>query len=371
MKRAVLPLRNLKRAAVALLRKPPVIVRSTVQYAGPSLLRARQLHSPQPIQSLPHPWTGSEQNAPLSEPAWIFELKDIKFWGRYGGSVVTADNCLLADLSPEVWGAENHPIFSTFRLPKRQRLRGLTAIAVTPEAPGNYYHWLIDLLPRLCLICSSAGFESFAHLLISGSHTHYEESSLRTLAVPREKLLYVHSGNHFQIEKAIIPSMDHSSQVVAPWKIESLRRLRDALPASETARSRRLYISRRSAAVRRVSNESELIKILDDAGFKVVELEMHAWPEQVAMFSDAEVIVAPHGAALANIVFCRTGSLIVEISTGPGYRDYFLRLAASADLRYRMIEAQPRVPAGASLRAAENEDMIVDLDSVREMLRSL
>src|SRR5207253_10313 len=103
-----------------------------------------------------------------SEPAWVFELKNIDFWARYGGSVVTEENFLLADLSPEVWGIENHPIFSRFYLPRTSQLDGPIAIAVTPEAPGNYYHWLIDLLPRLCLIQAwHGGFDSFEQILLN------------------------------------------------------------------------------------------------------------------------------------------------------------------------------------------------------------
>lgn len=373
IKRAMLPLRNLKRAGVDFFRKSPLIARSTLEYAGASLAEARQIHSGEWVESLPPPLMNSTSKSEpaLSEPAWIFELRNINFWGRYGGSVVTADNYLLADLSPEVWGIENHPIFSQFVLPKARALCGRTAIAVTPEAPGNYYHWLIDLLPRVCLIQSSEGFDSFAHLLLNGSHAHYEESSLRALRVPLEKISYVGARDRFEIERATIPSLDNFSKTIAPWKIEALRGVRDSLPPRQSAVVRRLYVSRRRAAVRRVVNEAEVEEILHAAGFTTVELESCSWSEQVAMFSGAEVVFAPHGAALANTVFCQPGALLAEINTRAGYRDYYLRLAASSGVGYRFLEAQPRVTASSSIRATENEDMIVDRNSVQDLLRTL
>jgi hypothetical protein len=371
MKRAVLPLRNLKRAGVALWRQPPSIARSTVEYAGRSLVGACQIYPAERVQSWPGPLPNSTPDTPLSEPAWIFELKNVNFWGRYGGSIVTADNVLLADLSPEVWGIANHPIFSQFRLPKPRMLEGRTAVAVTPEAPGNYYHWLIDLLPRLCLIRSVEGFEPFDYLLVNGSRAPYEEISLRALGVPLEKISYVDGHDRFQIEKVTIPSMDHHSKVIAPWKVQTLCAVRDSMPRTAGARPRRLYISRKSAAVRRVVNEPELANILCEARFRIVELEFLSWPEQIALFSDAEVVVAPHGAALANTVFCQPGALLAEISTRSGYRDYYLRLAVSSGVRYRFLEAQPRLAATSSIRATENEDMIVDIKSVQDLLRSL
>ena len=118
-------------------------------------------------------------------------------------------------------------------------------------------------------------------------------------------------------------------------------------------------------------NEPQLERILREAGFMAVELESCSWPEQVAMFADAEVILAPHGAALANTVFCQPGALLVEISTRAGYRDYYFRLAASSGVRYRFLEARPRVTASSPIRATENENMIIDLNSVQDLLRSL
>jgi hypothetical protein len=366
LKRVVLPLRNLKRAAVEVLRTPPRI-KPTSEYAGPSLIARHEIHPAESVTSLT-----SDSSAALSESAWIFELRDIDFWARYGGSVVTRDNFLLSDLSPEVWGARNHPIFSSLSLPKKRSLGGRTAIAVTPEAPGNYYHWLIDLLPRVATLRAHDKQGSFDRLLINGGGAPYEKATLQALGVPADKIVYVDASDRFQIENAAVTSMDHASKVVAPWKIKILRRLRDSVPRAEGVGARRLYVSRKHAAVRRVENEPEFEKMLSDQGFTTVAPESQPWANQVRMFADAEVVLAPHGAALANIAFCKPGTLIAEINTAVGYRDFFLQLAASAGLRYRLLEARARIAGSAtSFRAVENEDMIFDLDTLREFLRSL
>jgi hypothetical protein len=186
LKRFVLPVRHGKRQAVSLIRtvtpgmkRSPRIERSTPWYADHTgTCAATEIYPSEPLTRSPDPLKNgaSQPRAKFSEPAYVFELKDINFWGRYGGSVLTADNALLGDLSPEVWGVENHPIFSRLRLPEPQHLSGRTAIAVTPEAPGNYYHWLIDLLPRFALIKAAGGdaWDAYARFLINGSGAHYE-----------------------------------------------------------------------------------------------------------------------------------------------------------------------------------------------------
>jgi capsular polysaccharide biosynthesis protein len=368
-KRVVLPLRNLKRAMVAFIRPPLAIARSTPNYSGLSLVATRQIHGPAPVKSAP---PGSGSATVLSEPAWVFQIKEVDFWGRYGGSIVTADNFLLADLSPEVWGVDNHPIFSRLRLPKRRTLGGRTAIAVTPEAAGNYYHWLIDLLPRVSLLKPLDHSFDFDRLLINGSRAPYESESLHALGIPADKIQYVDASHRFHLAHAAVASMDHSAKVTAPWKIEALRKMRDTMTGRPPIPARRLYLSRKRAAVRRILNEGDLETLLRDNGFATVHLESCSWSEQVAMFASAEVVLAPHGAALANIAFCRPGTVVAEISTPAGYRDFFLQLAASADLKYCHVEARPKAPgAKSSFRATENEDMIVELQSLKEFLASV
>jgi capsular polysaccharide biosynthesis protein len=211
----------------------------------------------------------------------------------------------------------------------------------------------------------------FDRLLINGSGADYERDSLNAMKIAREKIVYVDGRDRFEIEQAIVPSMDHTSQTVAPWKVEVLRKLDDTIPANPNT-PRRIYVSRRHAAVRRVINETEFEEALKAANFAIVELESMAWQRQVSLFRAAEVILAPHGAALANIAFAQLGTRVAEIGTRAGYKDFYLQLAAAAGLEYQLIEAQPRTASRReSLRPSENEDMAVEIATIRQFLKSL
>ena len=370
LKKFVLPARRAKRALAGFIRRPPAIKR-TADYRGQSFAGVKEIFPACQVIEPPSPFGPQQAGVDLvSEPALVYQFKNVQFWARYGGSVITADRCLLADLSPEVWGTDNHPIFSKIALPQLRHLPGRSAIAVTPEAVGNYYHWLLDLLPRAALIQSFAS-GGFDRLLINGSRQRYELDSLTALGIPSEKIFYVTERDRFEIAHALIPSMDHAAKTVAPWKIEALRKLRDSIPV-RPALARRIYISRRRAAVRRIINEAAVVDVLRRANFSFIELDDMAWADQVAIVSAAETIVAPHGAALANIAFCRPQTCVAEIATRSGYKDFYRHLASSAGLRYRVLEAQPRAAVGKnSARPAENEDMSVDLELVRNFIEEL
>ena len=64
--------------------------------------------------------------------------------------------------------------------------------------------------------------------------------------------------------------------------------------------------------------------------------------EQIALFYDAECVIAPHGAGLVNIAFCRQGTKVVEINTP--YRaatHCFYDIAHYRGLKYHLHLARP------------------------------
>jgi len=371
LKRLILPARSIKRAAVGfigpffgrtILRLEP----SCLAYATTHTeISVREIHPAEAVRLPPHPFQKPTLSGELRVgPAFVFEIPNVNFWCCYGGAVVTVDNAVLADLSPEVWGPANHPIFSRWHLPKSRLLNGRIAIAVTPEARGNYYHWLLDLVPRVLLLKHAAqNFSNYDALLLNGSRANYEGEILTALGVPPEKVRYVDSRDRFQIASAVIPSMDIN--VIAPWKVYGLR---DLPFSGKQNQHRRLYLSRVRAAVRRIANENEISEVLRHRNFEIIEPENLSWREQANLFAGASVIVAPHGAALANIVFCKPGTRVVEISTRAGYRDWYWQLAAVAGLSYEVMAAQR---SGSFSGPYENADMIVSRENLEGLLEGL
>ena len=81
-------------------------------------------------------------------------------------------------------------------------------------------------------------------------------------------------------------------------------------------------------------------------------------------FAAARVIVAPHGAALTNLVFCRPGVRVLELFA-PGYtvHCYWTITANIPDARYRYLVA--RTPE----RTGDNE-LMQDIDLAPEEIEA-
>jgi hypothetical protein len=56
--------------------------------------------------------------------------------------------------------------------------------------------------------------------------------------------------------------------------------------------------------------------------------------EQVRLFESTDVLIAPHGAALQNLVFMRPHSSVIEIMTSPWYEPGYQPTALLFDLHY-------------------------------------
>jgi capsular polysaccharide biosynthesis protein len=84
---------------------------------------------------------------------------------------------------------------------------------------------------------------------------------------------------------------------------------------------------------------------LEARGFATVRLEERSWAEQIALFQAARVVVAPHGASLANLVFCAPGTRVVELFARDYVNPCYWRVAALSGLDYRpVVAAGPGVP---------------------------
>jgi capsular polysaccharide biosynthesis protein len=115
------------------------------------------------------------------------------------------------------------------------------------------------------------------------------------------------------------PAMDHYLHHPGPLLMGLRARLLAAVQGLEPKgsaaklRRRRLYVSRRGQPMRVMVNEMALEAALVRRGFQIVRPERMSVADQIALFSQAEVIVGPTGAGLTNAVFAAPGCQFVEI----------------------------------------------------------
>jgi len=130
------------------------------------------------------------------------------------------------------------------------------------------------------------------------------------------------------IEKAFVP-------ILADLKILFARYCM-SLPKAVSQFGERIYISRANATDRKMANEKELEQLLSSNGFDIVAMEKFELEEQMAIAGNAELIVAPHGAGLANMIFSKSGTSIFEFVPEYYMQSSFRQLAIDCGHNYSM-----------------------------------
>lgn len=258
-----------------------------------------------------------------------------------------------------------------------RHLPGKTFIAVV-EGSVVYTHWLLDTLPRLLIFRETHGsLDQFDWFLFATVNQGFHKATLDLLEIPPTKVLTRQQhGLLFETEEFTYISAPRRDCVASPSLYTSVRSL--FAPSREvTPQGKRLYLTRATATRRRIVNEPEMRAYLETEGFETVRMEDLSIPEAANLIGSAELIVAPHGAALANLIFARSGTTIIEIFGAHLSRDYWV-ISNQIGLHYHAYQAFH--PDGSPFTGAYSEklpffernahDMRVPIGSFSAFLRS-
>lgn len=180
--------------------------------------------------------------------------------------------------------------------------------SLTVDGQWNYYHWLFDVLPKIYLLKQKGISPDFYY---ADYQKPFQKESLTLLGITEEKVLPAHMHPTIQATSLVVTSFP-CMEGIARWGVTFIRN--SFLPhAKPTNVAKKIFISRKNAAYRQFINEEELIPFLLEQGFTIVQCETLAFTEQIALFQSADFILAPHGAGLANLVFCRPGTKVIEL----------------------------------------------------------
>ena len=173
----------------------------------------------------------------------------------------------------------------------------------------------MDCLPKLALIESlDSSVKKDLKFIIPDGSTPYIVDSLKLLGIQEDQTIQI------QEESIIVENLilcRAAEKAGRPKKIHFLA-IRNKLLSSfidkENVRlpSKRIYVSR-SQSSRKIVNEEEILQILRKYNFEVIHCENMSLTEQIKIFSEAEIVLGPHGAGMYNQIFCHSGTSIIEI----------------------------------------------------------
>ena len=253
----------------------------------------------------------------LDEHAWVV--------GR--GDTFIGDLCYLGN-------SRQSRANQIIKLHPARRLAGRTLNLCSANAVTNFFHYVVDSVSRWDLV-RRAGFtwSDFDQILLPRFHSPTAKSIDDAIGIPESKIVRIGRREQYHCEILIQPSFPGPVASTPSWVIDFYREL---FPPNPATRSRRLYFPRKGN--RHPVNGQEIEARVAALGFETID--PMATPDLRARMAEATHIVAVHGACLTNLVFCGTGTRVLEIMPTEISRYYNRSF-------YHVLCASGKMPYGA------------------------
>lgn len=192
-------------------------------------------------------------------------------------------------------------------------------ILLSSRADSNWFHWLIETLPRVVEL--DAQIDPSIPFVISDSIPDTAKESISLIS--QRKIIEIdrhtrHIFNHLFVPGPVLFHPDSPFFWMGPKfnlvnrdLLLSLRHIvLDAVSASESWLDfERIFIPRENSN-RSLLNRGKVSTELETLGFRVISLGSLSFREQVQLFNRAKIIVFEGGAAMSNLIFCSPGARI-------------------------------------------------------------
>lgn len=252
---------------------------------------------------------------------------------------------LVAGIWQYVTGSKHINSHVLIRFENTKTISHENGILLSGRCTQNYFHWLIEYLPRLLFLDGKGEYP----FIVNDSLPKQILETLDVFLPKNTKYIFYNNKDLLFFHNLIIPSMPifHPDNFDIPyWQGATVsmehvnfvtKKVSEHLGETweNTKPKRKIFISRRNIQGRQILNQSELESYFSNLGFEMIYPENMSFIEQVTTFRSAKIIVSATGAALSNLIFCHSNTLVFAFIATHN-QDYclFSNLAQLKQLRY-------------------------------------
>ncbi|MBO9523338.1 MAG: glycosyltransferase family 61 protein [Nocardioidaceae bacterium] len=350
----------------------PTGVAETLEEAGGRFSLARPaevLHRARPVGVPERYWAFEEALEETVPRVGVVELDHGRVLQPHA-LVVTADNRQLYELC-WYFGTKRpreHPAFLHPFPPAPVEVPGRLGVLAS-RGDVNYYHFLHDVLPRTEVL-AQAGVEPPERWYVPRA-TRFQKELLELWGIGEDQVVDASEVRHVRAQTLVVPGLASTIERNPPW-VSRLLRDRLAPAGVDRVPGKHLLLTRGPGRNNRsVTNEPEVRALLEPWGFTPFDPGAVSVAEQIRTFAEADVIVAPHGASLANIAFCSPGSALVELfPAGSMVADFWKMADGVEGLDYRYLSGTGK-RVGTTRSEFVVADITVDLKALEAMVSAL
>ncbi|MBO9136823.1 glycosyltransferase family 61 protein [Rhizobium sp. B230/85] len=255
-------------------------------------------------------------------------------------------------------------------------------IHVMHEYAENYFHFIVEVLPRL-LLADELGLDPSIPLLIQKNLARNLRVLLDGMNINKRPIIELNDRQIYPIHDLYFASDASSIQDVYERKrlpedtilhLGLIRRVVDqileryAQPMHDERQPNRKIYVRRGQRYRGLRNETEVEDFLVEQGFELVSTDDVSIRSQINIFRDAKQIICPTGAAVTNILWCRPGTEVnIFMSDHVSTPDeIWTQLGTVSGCNVKITKCERAFSTDG--RYAMHDDYLVDLNTVRTIV---
>jgi len=295
--------------------------------------------------------------------AWVQTYEDVKL-------EISDKSMIVHPYSNGVWAA------GMAKPNEEKRTYRFSNVVWLVDGAYNYVHFLHSILPRFDLLKESGMVDDETVYIVEDYRGYRKEIIEDRIGISPEQIFELKNNTFIECKNFITTSRPIEIPNIYPtWAVNYLRSLfSNELDKAESGK--RVYISRADANKRRVNNEKDVIECLSQYGFETHLLSSKSVAEQAELFASAEVVVAPHGANMGNLVFAKAGTKVIEIFNPYYTPSMYYGLARKMNCQYRAIFSDNKgfsIPGETTIpfEVAQSINIDVDIKALEGMLKVL
>ncbi len=194
-----------------------------------------------------------------------------------------------------------------------------------PHGWGAYYDFILFILSKWCRMEDALGKEIWTNSKVAYARLNFpfEDDFIQLMGIPADRVIDSRKLTGSLETKEMILANCHGLFYPSPADVQRIRN-RLAPPTGKQP-TRKIYLSR--AKTRRLLCESEIRPLLEKHGIEFIEDVPRTVEAQIALFREASLIIGPHGAGFANMIWAPPGAKVVEFFHPHYYPPYFYYLA--------------------------------------------
>ena len=228
----------------------------------------------------------------------------------------------------------------------KKHFKGKVFSLVQGASGSNYWHWLYDVVPKIEILHKNNFLNKISFFYLPDIN-NFILDVLKCYGITENQLINSKKFKHITADELFVfehlyilkGTFNKGFEKIPKWIVTFLK-LKFTSLKKRFNTSNKIFIDRSDSKFLhfQIKNNDQIKKYLETKGFKSYQLSQLSFFEQIYLFNNSNIIIGPHGAGFANLVFCKKRTKIFEILTkSDSNRNLYKNLSKYLKLNYRKI----------------------------------